>query len=79
MSVYHSRRCPYSSDYDVCTCGSLEDAEELERLRGIVESLRRLAENAEEISLGETASLCPMSSHMVHASDIIDVLEGRMS
>lgn len=75
--------CRYSKpSYPVCTCGNQDRAQEMRdeiaRLQNIVESMRQLAENAEEIEYARGRRM-PYVSKLVHASDIIDILEGRSS
>lgn len=52
------------------------DREELDRLRDVIESLRRLCETAEMIVIESVGR--PYTPKMVHASDVIDIIEGRL-
>lgn len=75
--VYHGKDCRYSPSFPHCNCGARGAYEELERLRGVVDSLRRLCDNAETITIESTG--VPYTPRMVNASDVIDILEGRAS
>lgn len=86
MYFRHSKTCnAVGHDDRYCHCGAAENQaklgvmnEELEKLRGIVESLRRLADNAKEIEYAQ-GYRTPYVSKLVHASDIVDIIEERMS
>ena len=77
MRIFHSRDCRYSPMFPHCDCGAVEDAEELERLREVVASIERLIESAETIVI-QSNTHTPFRPKMVHASDLADVISGRL-
>ncbi len=54
-----------------------ETKEAREALDDLRQTLTRMAARAEEIHLGESPSLMPYRSRMIHAQDLQDVLDGK--
>lgn len=73
----HDRDCRFSPLFPHCNCGETERTERLEQLEAERAAIERLIENAEEIII-ESATRTPFRPKMVHASDLADVLAGRL-
>ena len=74
--IHHAQNC--ASEIWKCDCGAADVQEELERLRGIVVSVERAIECAETV-LFETPSRSDFKIPMVPASDLRDILDGKIS
>jgi predicted metallo-beta-lactamase superfamily hydrolase len=77
MQIYHSKDCRRSSPNPDCTCGADQAQEELDRLQEIVEAIQRLIDSAETIVIQSNGRV-PYRPKMVNASDLEEVLSGRL-
>lgn len=69
--------CPFSTSFQVCTCGETERMTRLEQLEEERAAIERLIEGAETISLESSTSM-RYGVRMVNARDLADVLAGRL-
>lgn len=65
-------------DRDYCECGVAETQARLDQLEDERETVERLIADAEEITTGESPSLTPYVDKYVRASDLANVLAGRL-
>lgn len=72
----HSQDCRFSPLFPHCNCGEVERAERLERREAEREAIQQLIANAEVITIESTGA--PYKPRMVMASDLEDVLAGRI-
>lgn len=72
----HDRDCMSSPFFPHCNCGETERVERLEQLEAERAAIERLIANAEEIEIESVGR--PFTPRMVLASDLEDVLAGRL-
>lgn len=72
----HSRDCRISSFFPHCNCGETERTERLEQLEAERTAIQRLIESAETVLIEGVGA--PYTPKMVMASDLEDVLAGRL-
>lgn len=80
MRVPHSTLCAdkrvHADMRDYCECGSAEIQERLDQLEAEREAIERLIRDAETIVIQSTGA--PFTPRMVLASDLEDVLAGKL-
>ena len=81
MTVPHEELCrekrsSYRFGSEYCECGSLEIQNRLNKLEDEREVIQRLIESAETIVIESIGA--PYTPRMVFASDLEDILSGRM-
>lgn len=73
----HDRDCRFSPLFPHCNCGEAERAERLEQLEAERAAIERLIACAETITI-ESSTHTPFKPRIVYASDLEDVLAGKL-